>query len=520
MKKTILIIFNLLIATCVTQAQDYTCDSLLARVDSPYEEVNINFTNSFNTNMRDGSILTCIPTKSLINHQYVDYGDWFYKTDPQNLCVIDSTFVEADLDFGEDCKHVLLAPDPRNDGYILAKLVYSDKISSDCKSWLRINHIDDALNIQAHGDALMVPLDSTYIQSLNSIWLEGESIMLMYIKDYFYTPIVARISLDGTILGRNEFDSLFTFGEWHGMGVFSDMPKEYALYDWIDNTSDTCIVLHVLDSLLNLTETITLNSHEGDVYMVQPGISPVLSIQPFGIFPLDDGSFIEYYRYMRHNLTRNGACLMKVDKNTHECLASVQFESFPVYTNPNRMGYPIGIGKADDGNIYFAYRTNNNDNSTVGWIGIAKLDPDLNILWQRYCFGSWSAATGYYHYYCSMGLTEKGFMIGGKIQKNGVPYNFFQFFINDNGTNGTPEMDKYIRPYAFYPNPVQDRLHLQYSPDVQPACIELFDLQGRLVSKQSQGLDNIELQGLAPGQYVMKVTMEDGKTFTDKVVKE
>ncbi len=94
------------------------------------------------------------------------------------------------------------------------------------------------------------------------------------------------------------------------------------------------------------------------------------------------------------------------------------------------------------------------------------------------------------------------------------------FLINDNGTNGTPEMDKYIRPYAYYPNPAQDQLPLQYSPDVQPACIELFDLQGRLVSKQSQGLDNIELQGLAPGQYVMKVTMEDGKTFTDKVVKE
>lgn len=119
-----------------------------------------------------------------------------------------------------------------------------------------------------------------------------------------------------------------------------------------------------------------------------------------------------------------------------------------------------------------------------------------------------------------MGLTEKGFMIGGKIQKNGVPYNYFQFFVNDNGIESTPETGGVVRPYAFYPNPAQDQLRLHYSPDVQPACIELFDLQGRLVSKQSQGLDNIELQGLAPGQYVMKVTMEDGKTFTDKVVKQ
>jgi hypothetical protein len=30
----------------------------------------------------------------------------------------------------------------------------------------------------------------------------------------------------------------------------------------------------------------------------------------------------------------------------------------------------------------------------------------------------------------------------------------------------------------------------------------------------------LDMQGLAPGQYLMKVTLEDGKSFTDKVVKE
>jgi hypothetical protein len=72
----------------------------------------------------------------------------------------------------------------------------------------------------------------------------------------------------------------------------------------------------------------------------------------------------------------------------------------------------------------------------------------------------------------------------------------------------------------FYPNPAQDRLRLQYSPDVQPKQVELYDLQGRLVRSQSQGLESLNMQGLAPGQYLMKVTLEDGKSFTDKVVKE
>ena len=78
----------------------------------------------------------------------------------------------------------------------------------------------------------------------------------------------------------------------------------------------------------------------------------------------------------------------------------------------------------------------------------------------------------------------------------------------------------FIRPYPYYPNPAQNRLHLQYSPDVQPKQVELYDLQGRLVRSQSQGLESLDIQGLAPGQYLMKVTLEDGKSFTDKVVKE
>ena len=77
-----------------------------------------------------------------------------------------------------------------------------------------------------------------------------------------------------------------------------------------------------------------------------------------------------------------------------------------------------------------------------------------------------------------------------------------------------------VRPYTYYPNPAQDQLHLQYSPDVKPARIELYDLQGRLVYLQSHSLESVEMQGLTAGQYLMKVTLEDGKSYTDKVVKE
>ena len=62
--------------------------------------------------------------------------------------------------------------------------------------------------------------------------------------------------------------------------------------------------------------------------------------------------------------------------------------------------------------------------------------------------------------------------------------------------------------------------NLVYSPDVTPAQIEIYDLQCRLVRMQSKGLESVDMHGLIVGQYLMKVTMKDGKVYSDKVVKE
>ena len=96
----------------------------------------------------------------------------------------------------------------------------------------------------------------------------------------------------------------------------------------------------------------------------------------------------------------------------------------------------------------------------------------------------------------------------------------FHFFLTDDGLTTVQEGNVDIRPYAFYPNPAQDQLHLQYSPDVQPRKIEFYDLQNHLVRMQNSGLESVDMQSLSAGQYLMKVTLEDGKVYSDKVVKQ
>ena len=77
-----------------------------------------------------------------------------------------------------------------------------------------------------------------------------------------------------------------------------------------------------------------------------------------------------------------------------------------------------------------------------------------------------------------------------------------------------------MRPYRLYPNPVGDQLHLQFSPDITPTGIELIDLQGRLVSSQSDQLETVGMEGLPAGVYTLRVTLSNGTVYSDKVVKQ
>ena len=530
MKKFFLLIVFALTAFYV-HAQSYNRDSLFLEIKSPPHLTYFSFYPSFSIKTNDGNVLTCIPSRTMFPGWFklIDAGDWLFKIDPQNSAVIDSAFAKSNYSFLEDNKHVLLANAPDGDGYVIAKLIYNrlDYPGFPGQTLLRISRIDNALNMQAHEDAIKVPLEDCIIRELIGILLEGQQIVLAYKTDAL-TPVVARIGLDGTILEKRIYDNQFQLEDvTHGFAVYNDTPREYALYDWDVCGSDTCLAYHVFDSLLTLKETIVMEGHIGDVYPVCPGLLPTSSsspIRPIDIMPLDDGTFIQAFQYERHNLLRNGACLQKYDKNTHECLASAQFESWPIYTSPVRMGYPIGMIKTVNDNIYFAYRTNNNVTggsvTTKGWLGIVKLDKDLNIYWQRYCLGSTKNTGGYLHSYCHISQIEDGFAIVGKTTKSGESFNYFYYLVFDEDPSGLPQADSFLRPYMYYPNPTQDQVHLQYSPDVQPKQVELYDLQGRLVRSQSQGLESLDMQGLAQGQYLMKVTLEDGKSFTDKVAKE
>ena len=145
---------------------------------------------------------------------------------------------------------------------------------------------------------------------------------------------------------------------------------------------------------------------------------------------------------------------------------------------------------------------------------LACLDDDLNVRWVRYFL-----ETGSFFWGTTMTVLSDGRIAIGAYRYGNSPNDIAVVVLKDELWN-LDETSDIVRPYLFYPNPAQSRLHLQFSPDVKPTQVELYDLQGRLVRTQGDAFDSLDLGMLPAGTYTLRITMEDGQVFSDKVVKE
>ena len=157
---------------------------------------------------------------------------------------------------------------------------------------------------------------------------------------------------------------------------------------------------------------------------------------------------------------------------------------------------------------------------------VVKMDINGNVIWRRF-WDRYLPEFGMKIYVPTSITTthDDGCLVAGYCYHSDIngdeldPEVFLLKFYSD-GSLSVPEMERFVRPYCFYPNPVKEQLQMQFSPDVQPAQVELYDLQGRLVRTQCNSFEQIDLGQLPTGTYTMRVIMEDGKAYSDKVVKE
>lgn len=157
---------------------------------------------------------------------------------------------------------------------------------------------------------------------------------------------------------------------------------------------------------------------------------------------------------------------------------------------------------------------------------VVKMDIDGNVIWRRF-WDRYSPEYGMKIYVPNSITTtsDEGCLVAGYCYHSEIngdeldPEVFLLKFFAD-GSLSVPEAEEFVRPYAFYPNPAKEKLHFEFSPDVQPAKFELYDLQGRLVCTQRNTFETIDMSQLPTGTYMLRVILEDGKVYSDKVVKE
>ena len=321
----------------------------------------------------------------------------------------------------------------------------------------------------------------------------------------------ALFDLEGTLKHEYSFaEEMENLEAMIDLGVYSESPLEYYYYGTALVSNEESLVCHVLDSLFQPKDTLVIHKTFGN--QLNYGFGWHETLLPDG----DDLLLSARYTKGDIHYGENGVCVVRYDKQTLAIKNEVFFKSIPELNYPYIVtgACPIRLAKTNDGGYYFTYTTQNPMIYDGGQIAVVKMDADFNIQWQRFCL----EPEGYGRDGCVFEV-----LFDSGVAVSGVIYNHNELFfliLNDEGNSGALESNAFLRPYMYYPNPAQDQLHLQYSPDVKPKQVELYDLQGRLVRLQSQNLESVEMQGLTAGQYLMKVTLEDGKVFTDKVIKE
>jgi len=427
-------------------------------------------------------------------------GVMFYKFSVDGI-MVDSLL----LDDSEFSPPTLFEPDPEHpDNFVFA---YFKKIQDTL--FFRMKTIDKDLNIVGETYLEIDHSPSLFDHYTYDFFVEpqGDIIASYSIKDdpnETFMTYFLRIGFDGTVKHRTEVPQIRYFDnmlERH-TGMFNESPVQY--WYWGHNqTSDTGdnppIRLYVLDSLFNVVDEKCFYSYQGCFY----------SASWYNHFaPIDEQYYIHVNDF--HKLDANHHVVRWVLLEKRNRQHTVKARTL-LGESQNYQPQALRAIAVDGNTIYLSYMTNVGGNNQLV---VLRLDEELNVQWERYLFSN-----EFFHWATCMNVLQDGNIAVGSYQYPNSPNSISVVIINDSFEN-LEEYGVQVRPYTFYPNPAQSEVHLSYSPDVQPARIELYDLQGRLLQTQTQNLENIGLEGLAVGQYLMKVTLKDGKTFTDKVVKE
>ena len=72
--------------------------------------------------------------------------------------------------------------------------------------------------------------------------------------------------------------------------------------------------------------------------------------------------------------------------------------------------------------------------------------------------------------------------------------------------------------YSLYPNPADDRLVLKLADEHKCENVSVYSIDGRMLKSQDSDFDNIDVSALTRGVYFVRIRLQEGSVFTEKIV--
>lgn len=154
----------------------------------------------------------------------------------------------------------------------------------------------------------------------------------------------------------------------------------------------------------------------------------------------------------------------------------------------------------------------------------AKFDSSGNLMWGTYIggtdedFGAFCAVDASGNVYFT-GYTSSGANIStaGSFQENFAgTRDAYLVNLNSNGNLNTAEFS--AGNLKIYPNPTKDFVEISSKEKIK--TLVLFDVSGKQMMSKSNPENKISLERYPKGMYLLKITFENGKTETRKILKK
>mgnify|MGYP003504607335 FL=1 len=265
----------------------------------------------------------------------------------------------------------------------------------------------------------------------------------------------------------------------------------------------------ILDEDLNVADKKTLSGYDGYQYDGTGGYSNVVELY--------DGNFAIMGVFV-NGPSADALKLCKVDKDFN-----IVEENILRYENNSPSNYLNtcvewrNLLKCKDGGLYCIWSQTYENVLGERDMYVARVDKDFNLLWER-CVKTGLYITGSH---TGASVLENGdLVLTGNIFTSaygGVEKGTSVIILHDNGTSVSENIYD-IRPYSFYPNPVRDKINIRFSPDVNCKKIDVYSMDGRLCHTQNFNMQTINIDNLNSGIYVMNITLDNGTTYTDRIV--